>query len=168
MEYVRIGCACLVALVFAITAVSKLRDFEGFRRSLPQLVPVRRPLLRPIAVAVVATEALIPILIAVPPLTPYGLALAGALLVAFTAAIALALRRGQRAPCRCFGASAAPLGARHLVRNALLIVVAALGALLPAGVPVLAGTALAVVAGLIGAMIIASFDDIVDLFARNA
>ncbi|MET8159661.1 MauE/DoxX family redox-associated membrane protein [Sphaerisporangium sp. NPDC005289] len=168
MEYVRIGCACLVALVFAMSAVSKLRDLEGFRRSLPALVPARRELLRPLAMAVVVLEALVPIMIAVPPATSYGLALACALLVAFTVAIARALGRGQTAPCRCFGASAAPLGPRHLVRNGLLITAAVLGGLSPGGAPVLAGAVIAGAAGLIAALLIASLDDIADLFARNA
>ncbi|MFD1933453.1 MULTISPECIES: MauE/DoxX family redox-associated membrane protein [Nonomuraea] len=167
MEYVRIGCVCLVGLVFAVTAVSKLRDFQGFARSLPALVTVPGRAVRPLAAVVVALEALVPILVAVPAATPYGLALAGGLLVAFTAAIAIALRRGQRAPCRCFGASAAPLGARHLVRNSLLIAAASLAVLLPGGSPVLAGTSMALGAGLIGTILIVSFDDIVDLFARN-
>ncbi|MEU6714988.1 MauE/DoxX family redox-associated membrane protein [Nonomuraea sp. NPDC046802] len=167
MEYVRIGCVCLVGLVFAVTAVSKLRDFQGFARSLPALVPVSGKAPRPLAAVVVVLEASVPILAAVPATTSYGLALACGLLVAFTAAIAFALRRGQRAPCRCFGTSAAPLGARHLVRNGLLIIAATLAVLLPDGSPVLAGTAMALGAGLIGAILIASFDDIVDLFARN-
>ncbi|MFC4534814.1 MauE/DoxX family redox-associated membrane protein [Sphaerisporangium dianthi] len=168
MEYVRIGCACLVGLVFAMTAVSKLRDLEGFRRSLPALVPARRELVRPLAMAVVVLEALVPISIAVPAITSYGLALACALLVAFTVAIVRALGRGRLTPCRCFGTSAVPLGSQHLVRNGLLIVAAALGGLLPGGAPALAGTVLAGAAGLIGAILIASLDDIVDLFARNA
>ncbi|MEV6150531.1 hypothetical protein AB0L53_09330 [Nonomuraea sp. NPDC052129] len=65
-------------------------------------------------------------------------------------------------------ASRRPHGARHLVRNSLLIIAAALGVLLPDGLPALGGAALAGAAGLIGARLIASFDDIVDLFARNA
>ncbi|MBE1586984.1 MauE/DoxX family redox-associated membrane protein [Nonomuraea angiospora] len=167
MEYVRIGCVCLVGLVFAVTATSKLRDFQGFARSLPGLAPVSGKAVRPLAAVVVALEALVSILVAVPTARPYGLALACGLLVTFTAAIASALRRGQRAPCRCFGTSLAPLSARHLVRNSLLIAAATLAALLPDGSPVLAGTAMALGAGLIGAILIASFDDIVDLFARN-
>ncbi|GGT84312.1 hypothetical protein [Actinomadura citrea] len=39
MELVRIGCACLIGLVFAVSAVSKLRGFDGFARSVPALVP---------------------------------------------------------------------------------------------------------------------------------
>ncbi|MFG1961446.1 hypothetical protein [Nonomuraea sp. NPDC049028] len=49
-----------------------------------------------------------------------------------------------------------------------MIIAAALGVLLPGGLPVLGGAALAGAAGLIGAIMIASFDDFVDLFARNA
>ncbi|MEV4166997.1 MauE/DoxX family redox-associated membrane protein [Nonomuraea dietziae] len=168
VEYVRIGCACLVALVFAVTAVSKVRDFDAFRRSLPALVPVPHRAVRPLAVAVVLLEALVPVLVLVPATTSYGLGLAGLMLVAFTVAIAVALARGQHAPCRCFGASATPLGARHLVRNSLLVIAAALGVLLPDGLPALGGMALAGVAGAIGAILIVTFDDVVDLFARNS
>ncbi|MDR8413503.1 hypothetical protein MTP10_32800 [Nonomuraea sp. 3-1Str] len=171
MEYVRVGCAWLIAVVFAITAVSKARDLPGFARSLPDLVPVPRALTRPLAVVVAALEGLVALLVAVPlvagvsGVVAYGLGLALLLLAAFTVAIAVALRRGRRAPCRCFGASAAPLGARHLVRNGLLIIAAALGLLPPAGSPALAGVVVAGVAGLIGAILVAAFDDLVDLFA---
>jgi uncharacterized membrane protein YphA (DoxX/SURF4 family) len=49
-----------------------------------------------------------------------------ALLVAFTALIAMRLREGRHPPCACFGAwSARPLGTGHLVRNGLLIALAA-------------------------------------------
>ncbi|MEU8110420.1 MauE/DoxX family redox-associated membrane protein [Nonomuraea muscovyensis] len=168
MEHVRIGCACLVGLVFAFTAVSKLRDFGGFARSLPELVPVGHALVRPLAAAVVALEVLVPVLVAVPAAMPYGLGVALILLAAFTAAIAVALARGRKAPCRCFGVSAAPLGARHLVRNGLLGLAAVLALLLPGGQGATGGTVVAAGAALIGAILIASYDDIVDLFARNS
>lgn len=172
MEYVRIGCACLIGLVFAFTAVSKLRDFGGFARSLPELVPVRRALVRPLAALVVALEVLVPVLVAVPATTSYGLGVALTLLVAFTVAIAVALARGRNAPCRCFGVSATPLGARHLVRNGLLCLATAPALLLPAGEGMtggtVGGTVVAAAAALVGALLIASYDDIVDLFARNS
>lgn len=48
-----------------------------------------------------------------------------ALLVAFTALIGFRLTGDERPTCACFGAwSAEPIGARHLVRNAVLIVLA--------------------------------------------
>lgn len=47
------------------------------------------------------------------------------LVVAFTGLIALRLSQGRRPVCACFGAwSATPIGAGHLVRNGVLIVLA--------------------------------------------
>ncbi|WP_248965285.1 MauE/DoxX family redox-associated membrane protein [Sphaerisporangium perillae] len=168
MEYVRAACATLIVLVFAASAVSKLRDFDGFARSLPALAPVGAGLVRPLALVIVAAETATPILLAVPPATSYGFALACALLAAFTAAIAVALRRGRRAPCRCFGASSVPVGHRHLVRNGALLIVTVLGGLAPQGLPAPAGLAVAATAGVVGAVLIISFDDVVDLFARSS
>lgn len=51
------------------------------------------------------------------------------LLVAFTGLIALRLSQGRRPACACFGAwSAKPIGAGHLLRNAALLVLAAVAA----------------------------------------
>ncbi|MGC0419853.1 MauE/DoxX family redox-associated membrane protein [Embleya sp. AB8] len=169
MGYLYVGCACLVGLVFAASAVSKFRDFGGFVDSVPRLVPMPVERARPVAILVVAVEASVPVLIAVPPLRVLGFAVAAALLLGFTVAIGIALRRGRRSSCRCFGASEAPLGARHLARNGVLLA-AAVGGIpgSPAALPPVAGGALAAVAGLIGALLIIMLDDIVDLFARTA
>ncbi|MBG0832672.1 methylamine utilization protein MauE [Planomonospora sp. ID67723] len=167
MEFVRALCAALIILVFAASAVSKLRDLRGFAGSVPALVPVRPGLARPLAVGVVAAETAVPVLLAIPPTARYGFALACVLLAAFTAAVAAALRGGRRAPCRCFGASGVPVGRRHLIRNGALLVTAVLGALAPQGFPPPAGLAVAGAAGLAGAVLVISLDDIVDLFARS-
>ncbi|XVQ81944.1 MauE/DoxX family redox-associated membrane protein [Microbispora siamensis] len=168
MEYVRAACATLIAVVFAASAVSKLRDFPGFARSLPALAPVGARLVRPLALLVVAAETATPILLAVPGATSYGFALACALLIAFTAAIVAALQRGRQAACRCFGAPSGPVGRRHLVRNGTLLAGAFLGGLAPQGPPAPAGLAVAATAGVAGAILIISFDDVVDLFARSS
>lgn len=129
MSYVYVGCACLIGLVFAASAVSKFRDLDGFVDSVPRLVPMLAGSARPVALAVVAAETAVPVLVAIPPLRGLGFGLAGVLLAAFTVAIAAALRRGRRSSCRCFGASDAPLGPRHLVRNGVLLVAAVAGTL---------------------------------------
>lgn len=50
-----------------------------------------------------------------------------ALLGAFTALILVRLSQGDRPPCACFGAwSAEPLGRTHVVRNAVLLLLAVL------------------------------------------
>jgi hypothetical protein len=169
MEYAGVGCASLIGWVFLASAISKLRHFGEFTRSLPALAPVRPGQARPLAMAVVATEAAVPVLLLFPAAVLYGFALAGALLAAFTAAIGTALKRGRRAPCRCFGASSAPLGPSHLVRNAILLISALAGGLaLDAQPPQAAGLAVAIAAGLVGAILIVAMDDIAFLFARTS
>lgn len=65
----------------------------------------------------------------VPVLLPWSAWAAGALLVAFTVLVLRRLRDGSRPPCACFGLrSSQPLGWRHVVRNAGLIVLAGLAA----------------------------------------
>ena len=52
------------------------------------------------------------------------------LLVAFTAAVARHVSRGDDVPCACFGAlSAAPVSGRTLTRNAVLVALAVVGVL---------------------------------------
>jgi hypothetical protein len=118
--------------------------------------------------AVVATEAAVPVLLLFPAAMFYGFALAGALVAAFTAAIGTALKRGRRALCRCFGASSAPLGPSHLVRNTILLISTLAGGLaLDAQPPRAAGLVVAIAAGLMGAILIVAMDDIAFLFART-
>lgn len=51
------------------------------------------------------------------------LAVAGAMLVAFTVFLARKLRDDDRPPCACFGASSTrPIGARDVVRNISLLI----------------------------------------------
>lgn len=48
-----------------------------------------------------------------------------ALLVVFSVVIVVRLAQGRRPPCACFGAwSATPIGASHLLRNGVLLVLA--------------------------------------------
>jgi hypothetical protein len=168
MSYLAVGCASLIGWVFLASAVSKLRHFGEFSGSLPALAPVRPGLVRPLAAAVVTAEAAVPVLLLLPRVMPYGFALAGGLLAAFTAAIAAALKHGRRAPCRCFGASGTPLGARHLLRNAILLITVVAGGLARGAAPPTAGLAVAVAGGLLGAILIVAFDDIAYLLARTS
>jgi hypothetical protein len=167
MEYLQAGCASLIGVVFVVSAVSKLRDFTAFASSVLAFAPVRHALAAPLAMLIIALEAAVPALLAVRSARPYGFGLGCVLLAAFTAAIAVALRRGRRGPCRCFGAASAPMGPRHLARNGVLLAAGVAGGLSPGGLPSSAGTAIAVVAGLAGALLVISFDGIVDLFARS-
>ena len=160
MEYVRAGCAALFAVVFAVSAVSKLRDLRGFARSVPDFAPIPARWVNAVAVAVVAAEAATVVLVLVPATATVGFALALGLMLAFVAGIAHALSRGRRTSCRCFGASTAPVAPRHIVRNLALAVAAVLGALAPGTALPLAGLALAALTGVVVAVLVVAMDDI--------
>jgi len=176
MYYAAVACRVLLALVFAASAVSKLRGpgaFTAFETALRGMRLVPSGHARTTARLVVAAEAALPVLLAVPVTAAAGLLLAVGLLAAFSVSIAVTLRRGTIVGCPCFGAASAPLGARHLLRNALLTA-AALTALtsltaahrsMPAGGTAAAGLFLAVGAGALAATVVITLDDLAALFA---
>jgi hypothetical protein len=112
--------AVALAGVFVASAVAKATDLPATARAFRALgLPAPYPLARSVAVAEVATAAL---LLVVP---RAGGAVALVLLAAFTAVLADALRRGVDATCACFGsASTGPISGRQVARNALLALVA--------------------------------------------
>ncbi|MCX2952718.1 TlpA family protein disulfide reductase [Lentzea sp. NEAU-D7] len=123
----------LLAVVFLVAFAGKVRSRRGFaefRDSIAALVPLPA---RPLAVAVLAGEALAVVLLAVPG-TRLGYGVAVTLLVTFCGAVVLAITGRKSVRCKCFGAGGDVLGLKHLVRNGLLIAVAALGAFVPAPV----------------------------------
>ncbi|KOT41660.1 hypothetical protein ADK41_09970 [Streptomyces caelestis] len=183
MQYVATGCELLLAVVFLTAVMGKTRNRSAFRafvgsvRRLNLLSPSRA---RAAAVMATAAEAMVPALFACA-LMPVGplrvqaswfhaaaLSLSLALLLAFTAVIALALVNGTQAPCRCFGARGSVLGVRHVIRN-LFLVFAAVGGLLGhmtaaesgADGP---GVVLAAATGAVLASVFVLFDDLVELF----
>ncbi|AVT29269.1 methylamine utilization protein MauE [Plantactinospora sp. BC1] len=170
MRYLEVGCRVLLAAVFIVAVANKVASraaWRDFVRSLRELRQLPEAAVRPAAVATVTAEALAAALFLVPLRVAgvLGFALAIGLLAAFTVVIGLALARGNRAPCRCFGASSTPLGIPHLVRNLTLICVAALGVL-----GLSTGTALdpayAMIAGITGlvlGMLTTAAEDIVAL-----
>ncbi|MFC5813665.1 MULTISPECIES: MauE/DoxX family redox-associated membrane protein [Nonomuraea] len=175
MHYLDVACRLLLAAVFVTAAWTKVSGKAGwaaFVGSLRQLDQVPGPLLRPAAFAVVATEIVVAVLLLVPVRVAgwIGFALAGCLLLSFTLVIGRALSRGNRAPCRCFGASSTPLGPIHIVRNLILVCVAVLG-LAGASAPgafEVPYALLAGVAGLVAGILITAFEDLVALFRPTA
>jgi len=180
MSYVLIGCCAALAAIFAASAAGKVRRRAAYaefvaatRRLVP--APVPRPIARAAAHAVVALEIALPVALFAVPLA--GLAVAGGLLAVFTVAVLLAVRRGVREPCRCFGPAAAPLGYRHALRAGMLAGLALLGGVaavagrLSGPLPELrsgtvpGGVAAALAAATVVAALAVRFDDVADLFA---
>ncbi|GIJ28690.1 methylamine utilization protein MauE [Micromonospora qiuiae] len=170
MEYVLIACRCTLALIFLYSASTKLRGpsaFVAFTASLRRLRLLPERLVAPAAVVVVAAELLVPALLASRMTALPGFLAGAALLTAFTAGIILVLQRGTTASCRCFGASDAPLGWQHVVRNCGLLALAVLGLVSVAAADqnaAPAGVALSVGVALVLAFIAATMDDLVTLF----
>src|SRR5690606_28984505 len=77
------------------------------------------------------------------------LGMAVLMMAVFCAAIARSMVLGRRVTCRCFGRSGSVLGRGHLVRNALLAVLAGAALLVPpaSGLGVDTGAAAALVGG---------------------
>ncbi|WP_431040761.1 MauE/DoxX family redox-associated membrane protein [Streptomyces sp. P1-3] len=176
MSYLAIGIRCLIGAVFLAAFLSKARGLPAFRAFVASIHGMRvlpPRLVTPAAVLVTAGEAAVCALVAAPfggVAAAAGCATATAMLITFTAAITLAVRRGVRQPCRCFGASSTPLGASHLARNTALTFLAGAGTLMttaatPATGPVhVGGGTMAAAAGLLLGLLITVLDDVIALF----
>lgn len=172
MGYLALACRCAVGLVFAASALSKLRSAEAFRSFTEWLgtvpgVPSRAQGL--IAAAMAAAEAGVVVLVVIPYTDVIGMTAAAALLAVFAAGAFAVASNPDAAPCQCFGPSSTPLGMRHVARNVALCAVAALGA---AAGPATAGyhpplIAVSVCAGLTAALLAIFLDDIAAIIAAT-
>jgi peroxiredoxin/uncharacterized membrane protein YphA (DoxX/SURF4 family) len=114
----------LLAAVFAVAGVAKLRDAEGSRSALEDFgVPARFTrlggVLLPLAEIAVAVALLFP------PSARWAAVAATVLLGAFMLAIGNAMRHGREPDCHCFGQlHSEPAGRGTLVRNAVLLAAA--------------------------------------------
>ncbi|MGC4895254.1 MauE/DoxX family redox-associated membrane protein [Micromonospora sp. DT31] len=169
LEHLDIALRCLIGVVFLAATFGKVRSRASWREFVASLAAMRvvpTRLVPAVAALVGLAEAAVPVLLLVPPTRRLGHVLAALLLLAFSSGIVVTLARRQRVACRCFGATGAPLGPRHLVRNGLLITAALVGAVAAGatGDVAAAGIAVAAVAGAVGGLLFVRFDDITDLF----
>ncbi|PNG20443.1 MauE/DoxX family redox-associated membrane protein [Streptomyces cahuitamycinicus] len=171
MQYLHLAIRCLLVVIFLVSSFGKIsgrRAYGRFVTSVRDMGVLPAPLARPAAASVAAAETVVWLLLLVPSPSAArsGGAIATGLLCAFAAAVLASLWRGVRTPCRCFGTTAAPLGAQHVVRNSCLAAAAVLCVITAeAGGPVHAsGAVVAVSAGLLGGALIVWLDDILGLF----
>lgn len=187
MAYLFTGCRCLIAIIFLVSTVSKLRsrrsraDFvAATARFAPAwLLRVAAPGANPtptgavrlsvgavrLSVGVVAAEIAVPALLTVPATARLGFVLAAVLLIGFTAVIWAAVAHGTRAACACFGPSTTPVGVPHIVRNLTLVAFASVGFAAPTSYQQAApGVLLSMVAAAVAATVVAATDDLVELF----
>lgn len=114
----------LLAVVFLVAGVAKLADLAGSRRAaadfgVPERLAGTVGLLLPLA------ELAVAVALVVSAAARFGTLAALILLLAFVAAIALALARGTEADCHCFGQlHSAPVSWRTAARNVVLAAMA--------------------------------------------
>jgi len=150
-----VACQFLIGLVFVAAVLGKVTDYPAFVGSVRDLG--FRPAAPTAALVVVGEIAIVGLVVALP---RAGFALAALMLLAFAVAIAVALRRGNTEPCRCFGPSTTPLGWHHVGRNVLLIAVATLGVLATPAAANPAAAAVAAAAGLVVGGLVVRLDDL--------
>jgi hypothetical protein len=122
------SCGYLVlSAVLGVSAVTKLRHPRVLAGQIQRYRIVPRGLAGPAGAALAVTEAGAALLLAGPGTRLAGLVLAGALTGLFLAAMSLALARGLRITCACFGGTGEldTVGRSSLVRTALLGVIVA-------------------------------------------
>ncbi|MEI5102771.1 hypothetical protein RB200_34950 [Streptomyces sp. PmtG] len=170
MEYLAPGVRGMIGVLFPMSVVGKVAarsSWGAFVAAVGDMRVVPRTLVRPTAWLVTVVESVICLLVSLP-LTAAavtGLTLAAGLLAVLTCGIGLALRRGVRSPCHCFGRSTTPLGIPHTVRNAVLSALAGVSAVTitaPAD-PHPGAVVLAVAAGVTVGLLVASLDDVLSL-----
>ncbi|TDC43952.1 MauE/DoxX family redox-associated membrane protein [Micromonospora sp. KC213] len=132
-----VGVAVVAAIlavsgVLAISIVSKVRtraSFHAFADAVTGLQVTAPRWSRPVAVASIAAETVVLVLVVWPGGAPAGLGAAVLLFGAFAVVLARAVRRGSTTGCHCFGPTSAPVAWRHVVRSGFLAV-ASFGAFL--------------------------------------
>ncbi|GHF35746.1 hypothetical protein GCM10018790_12110 [Kitasatospora xanthocidica] len=168
--YLLLGCRAVIAVVFAGSALTKFRARRDFASALRVMAVLPPRLTGAATVGVPVAEAALALLVWVPePVSTWAFAATGGLIALFSAVLVRLLRQGADVSCSCFGASGVPVSKAHVVRNLVLIAVAAAGlaastapgpgGLGPAGVAVVL-----LVAGFASALIIAT-DTLVELFS---
>lgn len=115
----------VVGGAFVVAGASKL---AAGRAWIAQAAGMHVPV--PVARIVPVVELVVGALLVVQVWRPWPAVAALGLLIAFTALIGAHLAAGRHPPCACFGAwSAKPLGPTHLLRNGVLIALAAVAVL---------------------------------------
>ncbi len=122
-------CRLALAGVFALSAISKLRDRDGSRDAV-QAFGVPKALAAVIAPALPVLEALAAVLLVIGGTAGrYGAILGLAMLAAFTVGIGVNLALGRQPDCHCFGSlSKGSISTRSLVRNVVFLALAGVGA----------------------------------------
>ncbi|MQY12893.1 hypothetical protein SRB5_30320 [Streptomyces sp. RB5] len=181
MIYLAFSLRLALAGVLLAGAVAKARAFGEARRMVE--VTVRRALPAPAlarripagaaAGLLIGAEAAVALLLlsGAGQARP-GFAAALVLFVCFTALAVFSATTGAELPCACFGRSTARLGPRHVLRNGVLLALAAAGLYLASAGPDgdgmrAGGVAVGIAAAFVVTALTAYYDDLVDFLTEE-
>ncbi|MYT36586.1 hypothetical protein GTY66_11050 [Streptomyces sp. SID8356] len=133
MSTMVIFCQILMATVYLLSAILKLRELSAFRAHLISTMPGVRPFASFLAAGVVATEIGTALALMVIRPAWIGFSLSVLLLAGFTLYLVAMLRTRRGASCGCVGDGGGPISGVHVTRNILLVMVSGAGALLATG-----------------------------------
>jgi methylamine utilization protein MauE len=175
MPYMEAAGRVLLGIVFMIAFLGKVRSreaFQAFADSLRNLGWLTERARTYVAVAIPVSEIAVAIMLSLPATALWGLAAGLSLLSALTIGAGAAIAHGRPVECRCFGATARPIGRSGLIRNGFLIVVALAGlvARMTAqhGPVNWTGMTLAVGVAFLGALLVTGWDEIAYLITTKS
>jgi len=125
VTFILLAARAILAAVFVLAGIAKLRDQTGFRAALGDF-GTPRSFRVPLAAAFPLAELAVAAALLVAPVSWFGAAGAAVLLLVFSLAIAVNLLQGNQPDCHCFGQiQAKPAGWYSVARNCLLLLLAA-------------------------------------------
>lgn len=163
-DYFLMFCRITVALLFGVSAWWKFRDVASFSAAVESLVAVRHGWSRLVAAAVIGAEAAVVVALTVGgAFLRVGFAMSVVLLVAFTAVLASAVRRGVDVGCACFGARRTRVSVYDIARNLLMIGTAVAGLGLVANADTVTSASAVAVIGIMSAAFVVCVVNLKDL-----
>lgn len=111
--------------VFLASVLPKLRAPAAFASAVRGYELVPPSMVGVVAVALTAVEGLLAVMLLGGWLPRVALPVAVAILLVFFTGVAVAVRRGRRVPCGCFGSASEEVSPRTLARLALLLLASA-------------------------------------------
>ena len=121
-------CRIVIGLVFALSATGKVLDFPAFQASVSNFQILPSGLNKAAAWIFLGAEFTIALLMAIGGSALLsGFVLAASLLVIFSAALVVALRRNTKTTCNCFGRTEQHISPYDVARNTLVVLCSVAG-----------------------------------------
>ncbi|MFE2721756.1 MauE/DoxX family redox-associated membrane protein [Kitasatospora sp. NPDC059327] len=168
--YLLLGGRCVLAAVFAVSALAKFRAPREFASALRAMAVVPERLAGVTAAAVPVVEVAAGLLVWAPkPIATWGFVLSGVMFAIFAVVLVSVLRRGLDVSCSCFGASGVPVSRAHVGRNLVLLGIAGAGLVASAGSSPgdlgATGVVVVLLVAVFASILIIATDTLVELFS---